>query len=260
MVKLVGRCHKVFTVFANRAPIFKADMANYYDPEDINFLSNFIKAEHMNYLGESCVLVSHAAVEKSKFDIEELFVNGKRKKILAYDNSTNLIIVTPLLEAPFGCSSFDGSKYSMPLSLPTSKNKYTNPDIDLEKVAAFKKLIAFMDKQVRSTQDWNQMNNYMPVIRPSTDASKYADRIRVKVVTEDNANGYKSMFYNITTGEGMTIEDVPKHCACVCALRVSAIWRMPDGRYGYTLELVRADIKPPTSAKNSPISIIDDTP
>ena len=137
-------------------------MANYTIEEGVNFLSNFAKAEQMNYLGESCILVAHDAFEKSKLDIEETFLNGKRKKVLTYDNNPNIILVTPLLEAPFGCSSFDGSKFSMPLSIPTSKNKYTHPDIDLNKVASFKKLLAYLDKQVRTSQEWNQMSNYLP--------------------------------------------------------------------------------------------------
>jgi hypothetical protein len=236
-------------------------MANYTAQDDINFLSNFAKAEHMTYFGESCILVGHDAVEKSKFDIEELFVNSKRKKVLAYDNNSNMILVTPLLEAPFGCSSFDGSKYSMPLSMPTSRNKYTHAEIDLDKVASFKKLLTYMDKQVRTTQEWNQMNNYMPIIRPSTDSTKYPDRLRVKVVTDDNANSFKSVFYNIATGAEMALNDVPKHAACVCALRVTPVWRMPDGRYGYTLELVRADVHVRTgSSHNSPNDAVDSTP
>ncbi len=40
-------------------------MANYSAEDDINFLSNFAKAEHMNYMGESCILVSHNSVEKT---------------------------------------------------------------------------------------------------------------------------------------------------------------------------------------------------
>ena len=235
-------------------------MANYAHT-DINFLSNFAKAEHMNYMGESCVLVSHSAVEKSKFDIEEMFVNGKRKKVLSYDNNANMIICTPLLEAPFGCSSFDGAKYSMPLSMPTQKNKYTHVDLDLEKVASFKKLLTYMDKQVRTTQAWSEMSNYMPIIRPSQDATKYPDRLRVKVITEDTTSGFKSVFYNIATGEEMSLDEVPKHAACVCALRVTPIWRMPDGRYGYTLELVRADVQVRTqSRQNSPKDFVEPTP
>ena len=235
-------------------------MANYAHT-DINFLSNFAKAEHMNYMGESCVLVSHSAVEKSKFDIEEMFVNGKLKKVLSYDNNANMIICTPLLEAPFGCSSFDGAKYSMPLSMPTQKNKYTHVDLDLEKVASFKKLLTYMDKQVRTTQAWSEMSNYMPIIRPSQDATKYPDRLRVKVITEDTTSGFKSVFYNIATGEEMSLDEVPKHAACVCALRVTPIWRMPDGRYGYTLELVRADVHVRTqSRQNSPKDFVEPTP
>lgn len=236
-------------------------MANYSAEDDINFLSNFAKAEHMNYMGESCILVSHNAVEKTKFDIEEMFVNGKRKKVLSYDNNANMIIVTPLLEAPFGCSSFDGAKYSMPLSMPTQRNKYTHADLDLEKVASFKKLLTYMDKQVRTTQVWSEMNNYMPIIRPSQDATKYPDRLRVKVVSQETASGYKSVFYNIATGAEMSLDEVPKHAACVCALRVTPIWRMPDGRYGYTLELVRADVHVKTqSTQNSPKDFVEPTP
>lgn len=234
-------------------------MANHSD--DIRFLSEFAKAEHMTYMGEECILVAHGAVEKSKFDIEEMFLNGKRKKTLSYDQNTNLILVTPLLEAPFGCSSFDGTKYSMPLSIPTSKNKYTHPELDLDKVAAFKKLLTFMDKQVRTTQDWNQMANFMPIIRPSTDSTKYPDRLRVKVITEETSNASKSVFYNMATGDEMVLEQVPKHAACVCALRVTPIWRMPDGRYGYTLELVRADVHVREgSAQASPKNVVEDTP
>lgn len=236
-------------------------MANYTIEEGVNFLSNFAKAEQMNYLGESCILVAHDAFEKSKLDIEETFLNGKRKKVLTYDNNPNIILVTPLLEAPFGCSSFDGSKFSMPLSIPTSKNKYTHPDIDLNKVASFKKLLAYLDKQVRTSQEWNQMSNYLPVIRPSADSTKYPDRLRVKIVTDNNSTGLKSVFCNIATGDDMAVDEVPKHAACVCALRVTPVWRMPDGRYGFTLELVRSDIHVRAeSVVDSPTTVVEPTP
>lgn len=242
-------------------------MAHYAAEDDVNFLSNYVslgKADHMSYMGEPCVLISHKSVEKSKFDIEEMFINGKRKKVLSYDNNTNTILVTPLLEAPFGCSSFDGTKYTMPLSMPTSKNKYTHSELDLEQVASFKKLLNFMDKQVRTTQAWNEMTNYMPIIRPSQDPSKYPDRLRVKVISDESAGGFKSVFYNATTGVQMSMEEVPKHAACVCALRVTPIWRMPDGRYGYTLELVRADVhvrsEGSTNSSSGSKEVVEPTP
>eukprot|EP00918_Siedleckia_nematoides_P046308 GHVU01101509.1.p1 GENE.GHVU01101509.1~~GHVU01101509.1.p1 ORF type:complete len:243 (-),score=36.99 GHVU01101509.1:110-838(-) len=230
--------------------------------DDTEFLAKFRDATVTKYRGSECMLLSFSAAEKSKFDIDDAFISGRRKKILSYAGSNEVVIVTPFLEAPFGCSSFDGSKFTLPLSLPTTKNRYTSSRVDLAEVASFKKLLVFMEKQVRMTGDWHKTSNYLPIIRESTDLSKWPERLRIKVDTETAA------FYDGDSGAEIGHTDVAKHSACVCALRLSPIWRMPDGRYGVSLEVIRADVFAPKASDEglgSPMSgqkctVIEATP
>jgi hypothetical protein len=230
------------------------------DIDDVDFLRTFAKAVVMEYCGESYMMVAHSKADKSAFDVDQVLISGRLKKTLTYHGNHRLVLVTPPMEAPFGASSFDGTKFTLPLSLPTSRNKYMSDVIDIEDIASFRRLIGYLEKQVRgSCGEWTEHVNYLPVIRPSADSAKYPDRMRVKILPED------SVFVNTVTGYSMDFREIPKHSTCVCALRVTPSWRMPDGRYGFTLEVLRADVTPKEVAA-SPVSsgvtkmVVADTP
>lgn len=227
------------------------------DLDDITFLSNFSKAVVLDYCGDCYMMVSHSKADKSEFDVEQVLVSGRLKKGLTYKGNHRLVLVTPAMEAPFGASTFDGTKFTLPLSLPTARNKYMSDAIDIEAIGNFRKLIGYLEKQVRGAcGEWTEHANYLPIIRPSTDTAKYPDRMRVKILPED------SVFVNTETGYSIDFREIPKHSTCVCALRVTPSWRMPDGRYGFTLEVLRADVTPKKSAADAAAAttVVADTP